>query len=192
MQKWWVSAHLRLIPAFDSGKTRQRLRLSKLLLLRRFWNIVYMYHIFFICSFVNGHLDCFHVLEKEMATHSSILAWRILWAEEPGGLLSMGLHRVGHNWKWLSMHACIGEGSGNPLQYSCLENPRDRGAWWTSVHGVAQSWTRLKQQQQLSDSKMAISDLHLLVFSYVYSPPVFYYGGSVWLIAYGRFDDMST
>ena len=36
-------------------------------------------------------------LEEEMATHSSILAWRILWTEEPGGLLSMGSHRVGHN-----------------------------------------------------------------------------------------------
>ena len=36
-------------------------------------------------------------LEKEMATHSSVLAWRILWMEEPGGLLSMGLHRVGHD-----------------------------------------------------------------------------------------------
>ena len=36
-------------------------------------------------------------LEKEMATHSSILAWRILWTEEPGGLLSIGSHRVGHN-----------------------------------------------------------------------------------------------
>ena len=36
-------------------------------------------------------------LEKEMATHSSILAWRILWIEEPGGLQSMGLQRVGHN-----------------------------------------------------------------------------------------------
>ena len=39
----------------------------------------------------------FHALEKEMATHSSILAWRILWTEKPGGLLSMGLHRVGHD-----------------------------------------------------------------------------------------------
>ena len=43
------------------------------------------------------------------------------------------------------MHACIGEGNSNPLQYSCLENPRDRGAWWTAVYGVAQSWTRLKR-----------------------------------------------
>ena len=41
--------------------------------------------------------------------------------------------------------SCIGEGSGNPLQCSCLENPRDRGAWWAAIYGVAQSWTRLKR-----------------------------------------------
>ena len=39
---------------------------------------------------------------------------------------------------------CIGEGNGNPLQCSCLENPRDRGAWWAAVYGVSQSRTRLK------------------------------------------------
>ena len=39
---------------------------------------------------------------------------------------------------------CIGEGNGNPLQYSCLENPRDREAWWAAVYGVTQSRTRLK------------------------------------------------
>ena len=39
----------------------------------------------------------------------------------------------------------IGDGSGNPLQYSCLENPRDRGAWWAAIYGVAQSWTQLKR-----------------------------------------------
>ena len=48
------------------------------------------------------------------------------------------------------MHA-IGEGNGNPLQYICLENPRDRGAWWAAVYGVEQSWTRLRQ---LSSSSM--------------------------------------
>ena len=36
-----------------------------------------------------------------------------------------------------------GEGNGNPLQYSCLENPMDRGAWWATIHGVTKSWTRL-------------------------------------------------
>jgi len=39
---------------------------------------------------------------------------------------------------------CIGEGNGNPLQCSCLENPRDGGAWWAAIYGVAQSQTRLK------------------------------------------------
>ena len=38
-----------------------------------------------------------------------------------------------------------GEGNGNPLLYSCLENPVDRGAWWAAVHRVAQSWTQLKR-----------------------------------------------
>ena len=41
--------------------------------------------------------------------------------------------------------SCIGEGNGNPLQCSCLENPRDGGAWWASFYGVTQSWTRLKR-----------------------------------------------
>ena len=41
--------------------------------------------------------------------------------------------------------SCIGEGNGNPLQCSCLENPRDRGAWWAAVYGIAQSRTRLKR-----------------------------------------------
>ena len=78
--------------------------------------------------------------EKEVAAHSNILAWRILWMEELGGLLSIGSHRVRHDRSNLAcMHACIGEGNGNPLQYSCLENPRDRGAWWAAICGVAQS-----------------------------------------------------
>ena len=50
--------------------------------------------------------------------------------------------------QWLHFHfslSCIGEGNGNPLQYSCLKNPRDRGAWWTAIYGVAQSRTRLKR-----------------------------------------------
>ena len=50
--------------------------------------------------------------------------------------------------EWLPFHfslSCIGEGNGNPLQCSCLENPRDGGAWWAAVYGVTQSWTRLKR-----------------------------------------------
>ena len=41
--------------------------------------------------------------------------------------------------------SCIGEGNGNSIQYSCLENPKDRGAWWAAIYGVTQSQTRLKQ-----------------------------------------------
>ena len=48
--------------------------------------------------------------------------------------------------------SCIGEGNGNPLQCSCLENPRGGGAWWAAVYGVAQSRTRLKQLSSSSSS----------------------------------------
>ena len=48
--------------------------------------------------------------------------------------------------------SCIGEGNGNPLQCSCLENPRDGGAWWAAVCGVAQSRTRLKRLSSSSSS----------------------------------------
>ena len=44
-----------------------------------------------------------------------------------------------------NLDSIVGEGNGNPLQYSCLENPVDRGAWWAAVHGVAQSRTQLKR-----------------------------------------------
>ena len=50
----------------------------------------------------------------------------------------------------------VGEGNGNPPQYSCLENPVDRGAWWAAVHRVAQSWTRLKQRSSSSSQKKVV------------------------------------
>ena len=50
--------------------------------------------------------------------------------------------------------SCIGEGNGNSLQCSCLENPRDCVAWWAAVYGVAQSWTRLKQLSSSSSSSI--------------------------------------
>ena len=86
-------------------------------------------------------------LEKAMAPQSSTPAWKIPWMEEPGRLQSMGSLRVGHD-EWLHFHfslLCIGEGNGNPLQCSCLENPRDGGAWWPAVYGVTQSRTWLKR-----------------------------------------------
>ena len=161
-----------------------------------------------------------------MATHSSVLAWRIPGTGEPGGLLSMGSHRVGHDWSnltaaaatWFLIHICEvalseilnecqkykmkhimhcrkakwsselepeaslgpvphscdsqvalvvknlpakvgdtrdkglilgserspGRGNGNPLQYSCLKSPMDRGAWCATVHEVTKPWTQLR------------------------------------------------
>ena len=129
-----------------------------------------------------------------MAIHSSTLAWKIPWMEEPGRLQSMRSLRVRHDWTtslWLftfmnwrrqwhptpvllpgkshgrrslvgcsprgyeeldmteRLHfefslSCIGEGNGNPLQCSCLENPRDVGAWWAAIYEDAQSQTWLK------------------------------------------------
>ena len=79
-----------------------------------------------------------------MATHSSTLASKIPWMEEPCRLQSTGLLRT----ERLHFHfllSCIGEGNGNPLQRSCLENPRDWEALWAAVYGIAQSRTRLKQ-----------------------------------------------
>ena len=88
----------------------------------------------------------FLLLKKEMAPHSSTLAWKIPWTVEPGRLQSMGSLRVGQDRATsLSLSlSCTGEGNGNPLQCSCLENPRDGGAWWPAIYGVAQSRTRLK------------------------------------------------
>ena len=107
-------------------------------------------------------------LEEDMATHSSILAWRIPWTEEPGGLQSMGLQRVRHEdtterlsteflWKLSSKEsACSaadagltpgsgrfpGEGNSNPLQYSSPQNPTDSGAWWTIQSTGSQRFRR--------------------------------------------------
>ena len=97
-----------------------------------------------------------------MATYSSTLAWKILWTEEPGRLQSTGSLGVGHDWATSLSLSRIGEGNGNPLQCSCLENPRDGGAWWAAVSGVAQSRTRLKR---LSSSRQKTTGLQESIFA---------------------------
>ena len=147
----------------------------------------------------------FHSLEKEMATHCSVLAWRIPGMGEPGRLQSMGSQRAGQDWAtsihpswgsgkgkstdsnqtltllhgscvtvlswWLSnkgssckadlkgnvgsilgSERSLGGGNGNLLQNSCQENPMDRGAWLATVHGVAESQTRLSDWAQYKHS----------------------------------------
>ena len=76
-----------------------------------------------------------------MAPHSSTLAWKIqgrrsLVGCSPWGREELDTTEQLHFHFYLSL---IGEGGDNPLQYSCLENPRDRGAWWAAVYGFTQS-----------------------------------------------------
>ena len=83
-----------------------------------------MYHGFFIHSSVDGHLVCLHVLATVVSATMNM-----------GYMCAFEL--------WISQGIWPGEGNGNPLQYSCLENPKDGGAWWAAVHGVTKSQTRL-------------------------------------------------
>ena len=79
-----------------------------------------------------------------MATHSSTLAWKIPWMEESGRLHNPWAREELDTTEQLHFHfslSCIGEGNGNPFQYSCLENPTDRGAWWAAIYWVTQSRT---------------------------------------------------
>ena len=102
-----------------------------------------VYHINWF-AYIEG--TCITETERVMAPHFSTLAWKIPWMKETGRLQSMGSQRVGHDWatSFSFSLSCIGEGNGNPLQCSCLENPRDGRAWWASIYGVSQSQTRLK------------------------------------------------
>ena len=75
--------------------------------------------------------------------------------------------------QWLHVHfslSCIGEGNGNPLQCSCLENPGDRGAWWAAISGVAQSWTWLKR---LSSSSSMVNETSFTTCKLCYSEEQF-------------------
>ena len=100
-----------------------------------------------------------------MTPHSSTLAWKIPWMEEPGGLWSMGSQRATEQLHFHFSLSRIGEGNGNPLQCSYLENPRDGGAWWAAVYGVTQSRTRLK----LLSSSSSRSSAHKMETSHAQS-----------------------
>ena len=82
-----------------------------------------------------------------MTHHSSTLAWKIPWMEEPGGLQSMGSQRVGHNLSDFTLtfhfHALEKE-MATHSSVLAWRIPGTGGAWWAAIYGVAQSWTRLK------------------------------------------------
>ena len=83
--------------------------------------------------------------------------WRSLVGYSPWGFWGSDMTERLH---FHFSFSCIGEGNGNPLQCSCLENPRDRGAWWAAVYGVAQSQTQLKWLSS-SSSSSNVGDLGL-------------------------------
>ena len=101
----------------------------------------------------------------------SLSLWRRQWHPTPvllpgeshGQRSLVGCSPWGHK-EWdmteqLHFHfslSCIGEGNGNPLQCSCLENPRDGGAWWAAVYGVAHSRTRLKRLSSSGSSSLSL------------------------------------
>ena len=105
------------------------------------------------------------IMEKAMAPTPVLLpgkshGWRSLIGCSPWGLEESGTTERLHFHFSLSS---IGEGNGNPLQCSCLENPRDRGAWWAAVYGVAQSRTRLKRLSSSSSSNAHQGPVALMV-----------------------------
>ena len=113
---WWAAVH---------GVSKNRTRLS---------DFTFPFH--------------FPALEKEMAPTPVFLPRE---SQGRGSLVGCRLwgRTESDTTEQLHFHfslSCIGEGNGNPLQYSCLENPRDEGAWWAAVYGVVQSRTRLKRQ----------------------------------------------
>ena len=111
--------------------------------------------LFFQARILEGiHLEPFLLCEnlKAYMYMCVCMCWRRQWQPTPAllsgkshgwrSLVGYGSQRVGHD-RATSL-SCIGEGNGNPLQCSCLENPSDGGAWWAAVYGTAQSRTRLK------------------------------------------------
>ena len=106
--------------------------------------------------------------QGEIKKRSLVINWRRQW--QPTPVLLSG---KSHGWRslvgcspWgreesdtteqLHFHfslLCTGEGNGNPLKYSCLENPKDSRAWWAAIYEVAQSWTRLKRLSSSSSNQ---------------------------------------
>jgi len=98
-----------------------------------------------------------------MATHSSTLAWKIPWTEEPGRLQSMGSLRVGHNWATsLSLFTFMNwRRKWQPTPVFLSGKSQGGGAWWAAVYGVAKSRTQLKQLSS-SSSEQKIFNLNYL------------------------------
>ena len=128
------------------------------------WSLLKLMSTESMMPYIHMHIHTFS--EKVMAPHSSTLAWKIPWTEEPGRLQSMGSLKSDRTER-LHFHfplSCIEEGNGNPLQCSCLENPRDGGAWWAAIYGVAQSRTQLKRLSSSSSSTHSLIFFSIMIY----------------------------
>ena len=105
-------------------------------------------------------------LEKAMATHSSNLAWKIPWTEEPGRLQSMGSLRVGYDrMTSLSLFTFMRwRRKWQPTPVFLPGEERDGGAWWAAVYGVVQSRTWLKRLSSSSSSSMVLLTLGTVMY----------------------------
>ena len=106
------------------------------------------------------------------------LGWRSLVGCSPWG------RTQSDTTEWLHFDfslSCIREGNGNPLQCSCLENPRDGGAWWAAVYGVTQSQTRLKRLSS-SSSSMIYHFPSFYYYLFLYIQNAFFLGSYGWVI----------
>ena len=133
-------------------------------LLNCFFNIFVSFN-----KFIFSFKQLWHSIKASFSDHvllwTIVGTWRRHWHPTPVLLPEksygrrslegcMGSLRVGHDWAASLSLSCTGEGNGNPLQCSCLENPRDGGAWWAAVCGVAQSWTWLKWLSSSSNNEV--------------------------------------
>ena len=112
-------------------------------------------------------MPCLKIINRRRQWHPTPVllpgkshGWRSLVGCSPWGCFKSGTTERLHFHFSLS---CIGEGHGNPFQCSCLENPRDRGAWWAAFHRVAQSRARLKRLSSSSSSSSSkMINCHLI------------------------------
>ena len=111
------------------------------------WTWCWVCEVWLLLFFSSFLWKCGRASSYFRSPHSSTLAWRIPWMEEPGRLQSMGSPRVGHNWATsLSRFTFMHWRRKWQLTPGLLPGEsREGGAWWAAIYGVAQSWTRLKR-----------------------------------------------
>ena len=109
------------------------------------------------------------ILEKAMAPHSRTLAWKIPCTEEPGRLQSMGSWRVGHDWATSHSLFTFMHWRRKWQSTPVLENPRDGGAWWAAVYGVALSQTQLTWLSSSNSSSVLIKSRNVETYTHTHT-----------------------